>query len=163
MSPLEILAILGLTVYAIYKQTKVSEVSGPGRFKLAIIYAIVGVAVGGFALPHTEIAVALLATSFGLSVVVGLARGYLTPIWQAADGKVYRQGTVLTVSLFLGLIASKFALGTFEYVEHVRDSAGFGEIMVMIAIMMAVQAEIIWRRSQSLTATQPQTQPQLVA
>lgn len=163
MSPLEIIAILALTAYAIYKQTKVSEVAGPGRFKLAIIYAIVGAAVGGFAVPHTGVAVALLATSFGLSVVVGLARGYLTPMWRAADGKVFRQGTVLTVSLFLALIASKFALGTVAYVEHVRGGAGFGEVMVMIAIMVAVQAEIIWRRSQSLTATQTQSQPQLVA
>jgi hypothetical protein len=51
MSLLEIVAILALTRWAIYKQTVAAEVSGRSRFNTAIIYASVGVVVGGFALP----------------------------------------------------------------------------------------------------------------
>ncbi|HCB05530.1 MAG TPA: hypothetical protein PLZ93_15555 [Nocardioides sp.] len=153
MNAVEIIAILAMTGYAIYKQTQVSEVRDKGRFKLALIYAIVGVAVGGFALPHTALSITLLAVSILLSVVVGVARGYLTKVWVDADGSVLRQGTALTVGLFLGLVAVKFGMGTWEYFEGVRDTAGFGEIMVMIAVMVAAQAEIVRNRARALTGT----------
>ena len=43
---------------------------------------------------------------------------------------------------------AKFGIGTYEYLAGVRDTGGFGEVMVMIAVMVAVQAEIVWRRAQ---------------
>jgi len=151
MNAIEILAIVALTTYAVYKQTHVTEVRDKGRFKLAIIYAIVGIAVGGFAVPHGTLAIGLLVLSIVLSVVVGLARGYLTRIWVDDDDRVLRQGTALTVGLFLALVAAKFGIGGYEYLEGVRDSAGFGEVLVMIAVMVAVQAEIVRVRARSLT------------
>lgn len=150
MSPTEIIAIVALMVYAIYKQSITSEVKGEGRFKLAIIYAIVGLCVGGIVAPKGELAVGAIIVSLALSAAVGLARGYLTPVWVESDGRVLRRGTVLTVSLFLGLILAKFAIGTFEYFEHI-NSGGFGEVMLMIAVMVAFQAEIVYRRAQALT------------
>ena len=153
MSTTEILIILAMVGYAVYKQTQVSEVRGHGRFKLAIIYAAIGVCVGGFVMPHTVTAVALLVLSIVLSAGVGLARGRLTRVWALADGRIMRQGTALTVALFLGLVLAKFGIGTYEYVAGVRDSAGFGEVMVMIAVMVAVQAEIVYRRAQAIGGT----------
>lgn len=150
MSPVEILAILGMTAWAIYKQTVVTEVRAKGRFKMAAIYGIVAVVVGGFAQPHGAAAWTLLAVSIALSVVVGLARGYRTRIWAEPDGRVLRQGTVLTVALFLGLVVAKFALSTIAQLDHVSDGAGFGEVMLMIAVMVAFQAEVVWRRAQPL-------------
>ena len=64
----------------------------------------------------------------------------------------YSQGTVLTVGLFLGLIAFKFALGTDAYLTHVSYSSSMGEILLMIGLMVGVQAEIIWRRAQAMGA-----------
>lgn len=157
MSPIEIVAIVAMTGYAIYKQTVISEVREQGRFKLALIYAIVGLCVGGFTLPKTTTAFVLLAISIGLSVVVGLARGRLTKVWLGPEGTALRQGTVVTIGLFLGLIAAKFALGTYEYLNDIRDTAGFGEIMVMIAVMVAVQAQIVWLRAQALRPADTRT------
>ena len=55
-------------------------------------------------------------------------------------------------------MAVKFALGTAAYFLHVSDDGGFGEVLFMIAIMVAFQAEIVWRRAQSLgAATAPVT------
>jgi hypothetical protein len=159
MNALEIAAILALTTYAIYKQTHVGEVRDKGRFKLALIYGIVGLSVGGFDLPHGNVAIALLAVSIVLSVVVGTARGYLTRIWVDADGRVLRQGTVLTVSLFLALVAAKLGLGTYEYLNGVRDTAGFGEVMVMIAVMVAVQAQIVRNRARDLSRRSDTVRP----
>lgn len=150
MSIIEIIALVALTGYAVYRQTTVGEVREQGRFKLAIIYAVIGLVVGGFALPHGAIAIGLLALSIVLSAVVGLVRGYKTRVWKADDGRVLRQGTVLTITLFLALIAAKFGIGTYEYLAGLRDTAGFGEVMLMIAVMVAVQAQIVWTRGRAL-------------
>jgi hypothetical protein len=151
MSPFEIAALLALTGYAIYRQTRQHEVVGGSRYTLAIIYAIVGVIIGGFSLPHSAAEVLVLGIGLALSVVVGLARGRLTRLW-AQDGRVYSKGTPLTIGLFLGLVAAKFAIGTACYFLHITDDGGFGEVLVMIAIMIAFQAEIVWRRAQALGA-----------
>lgn len=64
-----------------------------------------------------------------------------------------RKRNALTSCLLIALIGAKFALGTVAYLDHIADRAGFGEIMVMIAIMIAVQAEIVHRRAQTLVAS----------
>ena len=151
MSPTEIVILLALTGYAIYQQSRQHQVVGSQRFKLAIIYAIVGLVVGGMNMPKNAAAWGLLVLSIALSVGVGLLRGRLTRVWAAADGTVYSQGTALTIGLFLGLVATKFAIGTAAYFLHISDDGGFGEVLIMIAIMVAFQAQLIWRRAQSLS------------
>jgi hypothetical protein len=85
-------------------------------------------------------------------VVVGLARGRLTRVVRDADGRVLAQGTATTIGLFVGLVVAKFALGTLAYFLHISDDGGFGEILVMIAVMVAFQAELVWRRARALGA-----------
>jgi hypothetical protein len=151
MSPTEIVILLALTGYAIYQQSRQHRVVGSQRFKLAIIYAIVGLVVGGMNLPENAAAWGLLVLSVALSVGVGLLRGRLTRVWATADGTVYSQGTALTIGLFLGLVVAKFVIGTAAYFLHISDDGGFGEVLIMIAIMVAFQAQLIWRRAQSLS------------
>ena len=71
--------------------------------------------------------------------MVGLLRGRLTTVWAAPDGHVYSQGTWLTIGLFLGLVVAKFAMGAAAYILHISDDGGFGEILFMIAIMVALR------------------------
>src|SRR6201996_4380166 len=155
MSPTEIIIILALTGYAIYQQTRRHEITGKNRFKLAIIFGVVGLIVGGIDLPRNAAAWGLLVLSIALSAGVGLLRGRKTRVWAAAGGKVYSQGTVLTIGLFLGLVAAKFAIGTGAYFLHISDDGGFGEVLIMIAIMVAFQAELIWRRARTLRPASP--------
>jgi hypothetical protein len=155
MSPIEIVALLALTGYAIYKQTQRHEVTGHHRFKLAIIYAVVGLAYGGFSRPDGGVEWLLLVAGVALSVVVGLARGRLSRMWTETDDAgrhVYAQGTPVTIALFVGLVAVKFAMGTAAYFLHVSDDGGFGEVLFMIAVMVAFQAEIVWRRALAMGA-----------
>ena len=56
------------------------------------------------------------------------------------------------MALFVGLVATKFALGTLAYFWHVDDGAGLGEVLVMIAVMIAVQAELVSRRAARRTS-----------
>jgi hypothetical protein len=153
MSATEILAILALVAWSIYRQTRQSEVTAKDRFKMAIIYAIVGICVGGFDRPSGLAGYGMIAIGLALSLAVGLARGRLTRIWTNAQGRVFSQGTAVTVGLFLGLVAVKFGLGILAYFAHINDGAGFGEVLIMLAIMIAVQAQIVYRRAESLTET----------
>ena len=151
MSPLDLIILLALVCWAIYKQTRVAEVSsGPGRFTMAGIYVVLGLALGGFDVPKGASGIALIAVGLLLSLVVGILRGRLTRVWAAADGRILRQGTKVTVALFVGLVATKFALGTLAYFLHINDGAGLGEVLVMIAVMIAVQAELVARRAAAL-------------
>jgi hypothetical protein len=152
MSPIEIIAILALTTWSIYKQTQRTEVTASGRFKMSIVYGIVGLCVGGFDTPSGAAGYAMIGFGLLLSLIVGLARGGLTRVWLASDGRVLKQGTAVTVGLFVGMIAVKFALGTWAYFAHIDDGAGFGEVLLMIALMLAVQGQIVWRRAQNVTA-----------
>jgi hypothetical protein len=153
MNAIEIVIILAMVGYAVYKQTQVGEVRGQDRFKLAAIYAVVGVVVGGFAFPHSAIGIGLVILSLVLSAVCGLARGRLTRMWIDADGRVMRRGTALTVGLFLGLVAVKFGIGTYEHFAGIAD-AGFGDVMLMIALMVGIQAEIVWRRAENMVGAE---------
>jgi uncharacterized membrane protein YfcA len=157
MSLTELLIILALTGYAVYKQTRINEVTGRGRFTLAIIYAAVGLGLG-IHVQHSASTLALLAVSLLASLVVGLIRGRRTKVWREADGRIFSRGTAFTIGIFLALIAFKFGLGTFAYFAHVSDNNGIGEILLMIGLMVAVQAEIIWRRAQNLGARTPGAQ-----
>jgi hypothetical protein len=152
MSLLDIVAILALTGWAVYKQTKVTEIVAKSRFKMAIIYGIVGFSIGGFDTPSGAPGLGMLGFGLMLSVVVGLARGQLTHIWMESDGRILRKGSALTVGLFLGMIAVKFALGAVASIAHIDDGAGFGEVLVMIALMIAAQAQLMWHRAQHLPA-----------
>ena len=154
------LLILALVVYAIIRQTQQHEVVGSTRFKLALIYAGVGVLIGGFNLPRTFWPIVFLAISLLLSVVVGIVRGRHTRVWRdAATGTVRAQGTPLTIGLFVGLIVAKVALGTVAYLRDISDDGGVGEILVMIALMVGLQAEIVWRRARPLGARASSKEP----
>jgi uncharacterized membrane protein YfcA len=151
MSITELIIILALTGYAVFKQTRRNEITGRSRFKLAIIYAIVGIVLGVH-VAHSATAVGLLVLSLLASLVIGYVRGTRSRMWRENDGRVYSQGTVFTVGLFLALIAFKFVLGTVAYLAHIPYDSSMGEILLMIGLMVAVQAEIIWRRAQAMGA-----------
>jgi hypothetical protein len=151
MSAIEILAILALVAWSVYRQTRTSPVTAKSRFKMAIIYTIVGLSVGGFDRPSGLIGYGMIAIGLALSLAVGLARGRLTRVWADTEGRVFSQGTAVTVALFLGLVAVKFGLGVLAWFAHINDGAGFGEVLIMIAVMIAVQAQIVYRRAETLT------------
>lgn len=147
----QILILAALTLFAVYRQSVRHEINGHTRFKLAMIYAIVGVAAGGFYAPPDALSWLTLSISMLASVVVGVARGKLTHLSLEPDGRIYSQGTALTITLFLLLVGGKFAFGAWQYFNHAHPHGGFGEVLLMIAAMVAMQAQIVWRRAQAMS------------
>ncbi|MBM9469311.1 hypothetical protein [Nakamurella leprariae] len=158
MSVNEIIILVLMVGYAIYRQTQRHEVVGDTRFKLAIVYGIVGLVVGGYHVPDTGWEIGFLVASLGLSVIVGLLRGNHTKVWNEG-GRVLSQGTTFTISLFVLMVLAKVGLGTVAYFADISDSGGFGEILLMVALMMVFQAQIIWRRAEPLGARHHGTDP----
>ena len=73
--------------------------------------------------------------------------------WGAAwqnDGRIFTRGTSVTIGLFVGLVVLKFALGAFAYLTHTPYESGIGSVLGMVGLMLAVQAELIWRRAGAL-------------
>lgn len=138
-------AIAALVGFALYRQTRISVLTRDSRYRMALIYGIVGVCLGVH-VSHNSASLALLSVSLLASAVVGVLRARRTELWRDAEGQVLTRGTPDTVGLFLGLVAFKFALGTLAYLAHVPYRASLGEVMVMIALMLAVQASLVWRR-----------------
>jgi hypothetical protein len=159
MSLPEILILLAMTAYAVHRQSVRHAVVGRTRFKLALIYAGVGLAVGGVHLPPDGRAWLALGIGLTASVLVGVARGWLTQIELSPDGQVFSRGTPVTIGLFLLLVGSKYAWGTWEYLHHAHPHGGFGEVLLQIAAMAALQAQIVWKRAQTLRAARPTEPP----
>ncbi len=163
MTGSQVLILLALMAFAVYRQSMRTEVVGHTRFKLAIIYAAVGVAVGGFYLPPDARSWLGLTLSLLASMAVGVARGQLTRLYREPDGRVFSQGTPVTIGMFLLLVTGKFAWGTWEYLQNAHPHGGFGEVLLMIAAMVAMQAQIVWRRVQILSGDEAATRSVLAS
>ena len=152
MNVTEIVILVAMVGYAVFMQTQRHEVVGNRRFTLALVYGVIGLAVGGIHPPNTPWEIAILVASVAASVIIGLVRGHCTSVWREGE-TVYAQGTALTICLFLLLILFKVALGTLAYVLKVSDDGGFGEVLLLIAVMVAFQAQIVWGRAKALGAS----------
>jgi hypothetical protein len=155
VSPIESICLVAGVGYAVYLQTQVKERVGRRRFLVPIIYAIVGIGLGGISPPDGLSEYLLFAGSLLFSIAVGYCRAQLTRIWAAPDGRVYSQGTPTTIALYLGMIAFKVVLGILARIWGLSHNGGFGEILAMTAVMMAFQVEFVWRRARPLVGTVP--------
>ncbi|WP_223623772.1 hypothetical protein [Microbacterium sp. EST19A] len=165
MNLIQLVFLAAMVSYAIYRQTRVGPAGGAGRFKMALIYGGVGLVslgVSGWVLPGDSGGWVVLAIGIALSAVVGVARGLLTRVWTDENGDVLRQGTWLTVSLFIAMIITKIAITVFAQLSGIQTGSSFAQILLVVAIMIAVQAEIVHRRGQRLTRGESTALPHAV-
>lgn len=93
MTPVQILIILVLTLFALYRQSASHEVPlGPARFKWAWVYGMVGLVVGGTYMPATMTSWLVLGSGVVFSIVIGVLQGRLIEIWREADGRIFVKG-----------------------------------------------------------------------
>lgn len=153
-SPLILLLVLALIGYAIYKQMT-PHVVGPlgSELKRPVVFVIVGVVTSGSWLTGTDTTSALTvyAVSAGmvaLSLVAGALRGATIPL-RTQGRDVIRKGNATTLAIWIGLIATKVAVG----VLVLERPPVFGEILFFIGLSLGVQATVTARRAEALIAT----------
>lgn len=113
----------------------------------AVLVVVGAVELGGYARVHPLplSAVGILAASFLFGLGLGVVRAHTVRIWYA-DGTVYRQGTWLTVLLWLAGTGGHLAGGELIGVAGGPAGAGSASMLLYLGMAVAVQTVFIRRR-----------------
>jgi hypothetical protein len=142
------LVLLVLLPWSIWRQMHEHAVTREGLFKLPLIFAAIGVfGFGTGAMPTDGAALGYLAFSLALSVFFGVWRGRRIDIWRDADGNPISKGNRITITLWVVLLASKFALGTVASITDWFPAEHAGEIFLFLAFSFVAQNIVVARRS----------------
>lgn len=137
-----------LLPWSIWRQMHVHTVSRASLIKLPLLFAGIGVLVqSGSLIQGGQAALVALMISVAASVVLGLWRGAVIPVWRAEDGSWVSQGNRLTITLWVVLIAFKFALGTVGSVTGWFPVETVGDVFATLGLSFAVQNLVVARRS----------------
>ena len=139
-----ILAVL--LPWSVWRQMQAHHVTTESLIRLPAIFAVVGLLAGVGAIAHGGMAAAALALSVLASIVLGLWRGAVIPLWRDADGSWMSQGNNTTLALWIALIAFKFLLGTVGNVTGWFPTETVGEIFLTLGLSFAVQNLVVARR-----------------
>jgi hypothetical protein len=139
MTLLLVLAVL--LPWSLWRQMHEHTVTRHGLFKLPLIFTAIGL----LDLPH-DAALVPAAISLSLSVALGIWRGAVIPAWQDADGW-HSRGDRTTITLWIVLIATKFAMGAIGSVTGWFPATGAGEVFLFLGISFAVQNLVVARRT----------------
>ncbi len=146
MTLMLILAVL--LPWSLWRQMHEHAITREGLIKLPIIFAAVGLlSIQHDELPTRAAALAYLALSLTLSVTLGAWRGAVIPAWQDAAGTWISKGNKLTITLWIVLIAAKFAMGTVADLTGWFPMTGVGEVFLFLGLSFAVQNLIVARRT----------------
>jgi hypothetical protein len=137
-----------LLPWSIWRQMHVNPVSRGSLIKLPLVFAGIGLLVQtGSLIPAGRAAIVALLISVAASVVLGFWRGAVIPVWTAQDGSWLSQGNRLTITLWIALIAFKFALGTVGSMTGWFPVESVGEVFVTLGLSFAVQNLVVARRT----------------
>jgi hypothetical protein len=109
----------------------------------------------GFALPHDWTTLAVVLVSLLASVAVGVFGGRHLQLWRGADGRVFSQGTGLTIGLLVALVGAKLGATALAALTPLPYHASLGEVLLMIGIMLAVENLVVGQRAQALRESGP--------
>jgi hypothetical protein len=141
-----ILAVL--LPWSVWRQMHAHQITSRGLTKLPVIFAAIGLlSLRHGDIPSTAAAAAAAAVSLAWSLGLGVARGALIPVWADDHGRWFSQGNRLTITLWIVLIAGKFALGTVASVTGWFPQTSAGEVFLMLGISFAAQNYVVMRRT----------------
>jgi hypothetical protein len=143
-----LLVLLVLLPWSIWRQMHAHEITVGGLVKLPLIFAAVGVlGLGTRELPTDRNAIAYLAFSVALSLAFGVWRGARVSVWRDASGMLMSQGNRTTITLWVALLSSKFALGVVASITHWFPAEHAGEVFLFLAFSFVAQNLVVARRS----------------
>jgi len=140
---------IALVLFIIYRQLVKRPVESRQLVVLPLVLAALGLTNLNHEPPATSAAVSTLVASLASAVVFGLARGVSVRVWQEA-GTVLRQGTAITLALWVIAIALRIGIGAIAHRDGVAQSVTFGELPLFLGVTLAAQNVVIWMRAQAI-------------
>ena len=142
------LVLAVLLPWSLWRQMHEHRITRSGLIKLPVIFAAIGaLSLTRQDVPADAAAALYVLCSLGLSVGLGLWRGAVIPVWQAADGSWMSKGNALTITLWVALVGAKFAMGTVADLTGWFPATGAGEVFLFLGISFAVQNLIVAQRT----------------
>lgn len=146
-----------LLPWSLRRQMHEHAITREGLIKLPLIFAAIGVlGLTAQDIPTDASAAAYVAFSLGLSVALGVWRGAVIPTWQTRESTWMSKGNALTITLWIALIAAKFAMGTVASINGWFPATGTGEVFLFLGISFAAQNLIVASRT---IARRPRPRP----
>ncbi|GAA4831157.1 hypothetical protein GCM10023221_03580 [Luteimicrobium xylanilyticum] len=153
--------VLGLLVlvWILSRQVQKRPVK-PSSLRAPVILAAVGLYETASFLrssaPAAGVPASVLAL-LALGVVVGGAlaawRGSQVRVWRDTDGTVVRQGTGLTVLLWLVAIGAHLGLDVLiDHADHGLSGLGSASLLLYLGVVLGIQSLVVQRRAQILPA-----------
>ncbi|MGC5167740.1 hypothetical protein [Luteimicrobium sp. DT211] len=97
--------------------------------------------------------VALLALGVVVGGALAAVRGYQVRVWRDADGTFVRQGTPLTVLLWLVAIAAHLGIDVaIDRVAHDLSGLGSASLLLYLGVVLGIQGLVVRRRAELLPA-----------
>jgi hypothetical protein len=143
------LIALVVLVWVVRRQMSERRVGARRVFTVPLIMAVIGIASLVNDKPHAD--KLLSATGLGLlavGLVIGVGMGVARALSQRLywrDGVAYARGTGLTMALWLGTVALRIGMAALGAVLHAPE--GTGEILIFLALTLAVQNVVLMRRA----------------
>jgi hypothetical protein len=140
-----VLAIL--LPWSIYRQMNEHQVTREGLIKIPLIFLAIGLLFGGIGHLTGPAAIAALLGSIAVSVLFGVARGAVMPVWRDGEDRWMTRGNRLTLTLWVALIAFKFAVGAVASITGWFPVETATEVFLVLGVSFTVQNMIVARRS----------------
>jgi hypothetical protein len=145
-SLIQIVVVAGLIIFLIGRQFVPQRVNGGRTWLFPIIITIYGLYLIAQHPPTALIDLGLLGLNVVVGLVLGFARGYSMRYWRDAAGQMMRQGTILTLLLWVVSFGARFGL---EFAIHGGFTAqAQTELPLFVGVTLGAQSLAMWMRTQ---------------
>jgi hypothetical protein len=147
----EIVIGIAVVLLLLARQVQKRSVKEDSRPLIFLILAVVGLAEAAqFLKSHSVGSEAILLTvgSLVLAAVFGVIRAFTVRLWRE-DGKLYRQGTVLTIVLWLVSIGIHFGGDTL--IDSSAKGLSSSTLLLYLAMTLGVQQIVVRYRATQLS------------
>jgi hypothetical protein len=139
------LIIAALLAFAVKRQLKTRPVADlRSDLRMPIALAAIGLVTASNWALGADAHVPPLVVSFAFSIIMGVLRGALMPVWQDETGAWWRMGNAVTLALWVLLVVGKIGLGV---VAGAPGPPQFGEITMFLGLSLGMQTLVAYQRA----------------
>ena len=143
-----VLVLAVLLPWSLSRQIREHRITRPRLIRLPLIFAAVGLlGLSTADLPTDAIAAAYVAVSLAVSVLLGVWRGAVIPVWKTPAGEWRSKGNRLTIALWVVLIFTKFLMASVASSEGWFPATATGEVFLFLAVSIGAQNLVVARRT----------------